>query len=140
LRRAGPYGGYLGARYDPVCAVCAEHAGDAIVDDKDAYNHKVVPRGEPRLPSLPADVTVDALDHRRVLLEQVNEKAGRLGSAGMELMTSRQKAAIQLLTSPAARRAFDLSLEPVAHRDRYGRDTFGASVLLARRPIRALLA
>src|SRR6266404_2358829 len=56
-------------------AVCAEHAGNAIVDDKDAYNHKVVPRGEPRLPPLPADVTVDSLDRRRTLLKQVDEQA-----------------------------------------------------------------
>src|SRR5204863_8871201 len=133
LRRAGPYGGYLGAQYDPVFAVCAEHAGNAIVDDKDAYNHKIVPRGEPRLPPLPADLTLDGLDRRRTLLEQVDEKARRIGSAGMELMTCRQQMAFQLLTSPAARRAFDLGREPPAVRDRYGRDTFGASVLLARR-------
>jgi hypothetical protein len=137
LRRAGPYGGYLGSQHDPVFAVCAEHAGDAIVDDKDFYNHKVVPRGEPRLPSLPADVTVDALDRRRTLLEQVDQRARRLGSAGMELMTRRQQLAFQLLTSPAARRAFDLGQEPEAVRDRYGRDTFGASVLLARRLVEA---
>ncbi len=137
LRRAGPYGGYLGAQYDPVFAVCAEHTGNAIVDDKDAYNDKIVPRGEPRLPPLPADVTVDALDRRRALLEQVDEKARRLGSAGMELMTRRQQVAFQLLTSPAARRAFDLEREPAAVRDRYGRDTFGASVLLARRLVEA---
>jgi hypothetical protein len=137
LRRAGPYGGYLGARYDPVFAVCAEHAGNAIVDDKDAYNPKRVPRGEPRLPPLPADVTVEGLDRRRTLLEQVDERARRLGSAGVELMTCRQQQAFQLLTSAAARRAFDLSEEPAAARDRYGRDTFGASVLLARRLVEA---
>jgi hypothetical protein len=137
LRRAGPYGGYLGALYDPVFAVCAEHAGNAIVDDKDAYNHKIVPRGEPRLPPLPADVTVNALDSRRTLLQQIDERAHRLCSGRMELMTYRQQQAFQLLTSPAARRAFDLSREPAAVRDRYGRDTFGASVLLARRLVEA---
>jgi hypothetical protein len=137
LRRAGPYGGYLGGQYDPVFAVCAEHTGDAIVDDKNFYNHKIVPRGEPRLPPLPVNVTVDGLNRRRTLLEQVDEKARRLGSADMELMTSRQQLAFQLLTSPAARRAFDLGREPTAVRDRYGRDTFGASVLLARRLVEA---
>jgi hypothetical protein len=137
LRRAGPYGGYLGGRYDPVFAVCAEHTGDAIVDDKNFYNPKVVPRGEPRLPSLPASVTVDGLNRRRTLLEQVDEKARRLGSADMRLMSTRQRLAFQLLTSPAARRAFDLGREPAAVRDRYGRDTFGASVLLARRLVEA---
>jgi hypothetical protein len=137
LRRAGPYGGYLGAQYDPVFAVCAEHAGNAIVDDKDAYNHKIVPRGEPRLPPLPADVTVDSLDRRRTLLQQVDEKARRLGSASMGVMTTRQQQAFQLLSSPSARLAFDLNKEPPAARDRYGRDTFGSSVLLARRLVEA---
>jgi hypothetical protein len=137
LRRAGPYGGYLGARFDPVFAVCAEHAGDAIVNDKDFYNHKITPRGEPRLPPLPANVTLDGLSRRRTLLEQIDEKSRRLGSASVELMTDRQHQAFQLLTSEAARRAFDLSREPPAARDRYGRDTFGASVLLARRLVEA---
>jgi hypothetical protein len=137
LRRAGPYGGYLGAQYDPVFAVCAEHTGDAIVDDKDAYNHKIVPHGEPRLPPLPADVTLDGLDRRRTLLNQVDEQARRLASTRMELMTFRQQQAFQLLTSPTARQAFDLGKEPASVRDRYGRDTFGASVLLARRLVEA---
>jgi hypothetical protein len=137
LRRAGPYGGYLGAQYDPVFAVCAEHTGDAIVEDKDAYNHKIVPRGEPRLPPLPADVTLDSLDHRRTLLQQVDDQARRLGSSRMELMTYRQQQAFQLLISPVARSAFDLSQESPAVRDRYGRDTFGSSVLLARRLVEA---
>jgi hypothetical protein len=137
LRRAGPYGGYLGSRYDPVFSVCAEHTGNAIVDDKDAYNPKIGLRGEPRLPKLPTDITVDGLDRRRTLLEQVDDKARRFSSANVELMTCRQQQAFQLLTSEAARRAFDLSREPEAARARYGRDTFGASVLLARRLVEA---
>jgi uncharacterized protein (DUF1501 family) len=52
-------------------------------------------------------------------------------------MICRQQQAFQLLTSQAARRAFDLSQEPTVVRDRYGRDTFGASVLLARRLVEA---
>src|SRR5207247_3485623 len=53
------------------------------------------------------------------------------------LMTCRQQQAFQLLTSQSARLAFDLNKEPPAARDRYGRDTFGASVLLARRLVEA---
>src|SRR5438270_12162589 len=52
-------------------------------------------------------------------------------------MTCRQRLDFQLLTSPLARRAFDLNKEPAAVRERYGRDTFGASVLLARRLVEA---
>jgi hypothetical protein len=42
-----------------------------------------------------------------------------------------------IITAPAARRAFNLDLEPAAVRDRYGRTTFGQSCLLARRLIEA---
>jgi hypothetical protein len=42
-----------------------------------------------------------------------------------------------LLTSPAAKRAFDVAAEPQRLRDRYGRTTFGQSCLLARRLVEA---
>jgi uncharacterized protein (DUF1501 family) len=42
-----------------------------------------------------------------------------------------------LLTSPAAKRAFDVASEPANVRERYGRTTFGQSCLLARRLIEA---
>src|SRR5262249_38104357 len=45
--------------------------------------------------------------------------------------------AFDLLSSPAAQRAFDISAEPAGVRDRYGRHTFGQSVLLARRLVEA---
>jgi hypothetical protein len=41
--------------------------------------------------------------------------------------------ALSMLTSPRVRDAFDLSSEPEAIRDRYGRTTYGQSCLLARR-------
>jgi hypothetical protein len=48
-----------------------------------------------------------------------------------------QEQAWNVLTGPKARRAFDLSLEPVWVRDRYGRNTWGQRCLLARRLIEA---
>src|SRR5262249_39426356 len=53
------------------------------------------------------------------------------------LMSHRQHQALDLLLSAGARSAFDLSKEPAAMRDRYGRDVFGSSVLLARRLVEA---
>ncbi|MFO0864690.1 MAG: DUF1501 domain-containing protein [Gemmataceae bacterium] len=41
--------------------------------------------------------------------------------------------ALSLLASPRFRQAFDLSREPAAARDRYGRTTYGQGCLLARR-------
>ena len=45
--------------------------------------------------------------------------------------------ALDLVTSPAARRAFDLGAEPRALRDRYGHHPFGQALLLARRLVEA---
>src|SRR5205814_8213867 len=49
----------------------------------------------------------------------------------------RQRQVFELLLSATARRAFDLGREKSATRDRYGRDVFGSSVLLARRLVEA---
>lgn len=45
--------------------------------------------------------------------------------------------ALRMLTSPAARRAFDLSLEPQPVRERYGMHAWGQQLLLARRLVEA---
>lgn len=48
-----------------------------------------------------------------------------------------QRRALAVLEADAARRAFDLEQEPAMSRDRYGRTSFGQSVLLARRLVEA---
>jgi hypothetical protein len=48
-----------------------------------------------------------------------------------------QERAIDLVTAPDARRAFDLEAEPVEKRDRYGRHPLGQNLLMARRLIEA---
>jgi hypothetical protein len=45
--------------------------------------------------------------------------------------------ALELVTGPAARAAFDLDREPAAVRDRYGRHPLGQNLLLARRLVEA---
>src|SRR5205823_6617937 len=64
---------------------------------------------------------------------------GRLGS-GVPVpgdVDAYRARAFDLVSSPAAQRAFDLSREPDVMRDRYGRHTFGQSCLLARRLVEA---
>jgi uncharacterized protein (DUF1501 family) len=51
----------------------------------------------------------------------------------MQAIDDFEAQALNLLTSPAARQAFDLSREPDAVRERYGRTRIGQSLLLARR-------
>ena len=48
-------------------------------------------------------------------------------------MSDQQQSAFNLLTSQSVRDAYDISQEPKALRDEYGRHTFGQSALLARR-------
>jgi hypothetical protein len=59
------------------------------------------------------------------------------GPAGAGNWSELSKFALNLVTSGAAREAFNLSLEPAKVRDRYGRHTWGQSCLLARRLIEA---
>ncbi len=71
---------------------------------------------------------------RQELLTSLDEARSRLAKqAEGSSWTGYQEQAFGLLTSKAARDAFDLSQEPDTIRDRYGRNIHGQSVLLARR-------
>jgi Protein of unknown function (DUF1501) len=134
LRRAGPYGGYLGPRFDPVFATAEAHASDSIQESKEFYSHTITPAGEPRLPKIGGELTLDALDRRRSLVDQLDARAAAF-DVGPHF--ARRDAAFDLLLSPKAKTAFDLDREPLKLRERYGRDLFGSSVLLARRLVEA---
>ena len=72
LRRAGPYGGYLGPAFDPMFSTCDPKWAKEKVD---FYDHEHVPMGEPTLPRLDGGVTMDALDRRRSLVRQLDDAA-----------------------------------------------------------------
>lgn len=55
----------------------------------------------------------------------------------MESMDKYQQRAVSMLLSDRAKKAFDLSLEPDAVRDRYGRHCWGQRALMARRLVEA---
>ena len=134
LRRAGPYGGYLGPKFDPVFSTADAHASDSITESKDFYSHTITPPGEPRLPKIEGGLTLDALNTRRTLVQQLDAKASQYD---VRHHATRRDAAFDLLLSPKAKTAFDLSQEPHKLRARYGNDLFGQSVLLARRLVEA---
>lgn len=118
----GFFGGFLGRSYDPLF----------VLKDPNAADFKV-----PEL-SLETDVSPQRLAERRRLYEglgaQLPHHVHR--SAATE-MTALQGRALDLLTTPAAQRAFRLDEERDADRERYGRNVYGQSVLLARRLIEA---
>ena len=132
LRRAGPYGGYLGPNYDPLMSTCEPKWN--MEGKVPFYDHTHRPLGEPQLPKFDGGATLDVLNQRKTLVDQLDSASHRLDQiAASDRLTTKRAEAFELLTSPRARMAFDLSAETPAMRDRYGRDLFGQSVLLARR-------
>jgi len=72
---------------------------------------------------------------RRKLLGEVDHLQRHVETGSMLERDTAYARAFNLLTNPESKKAFDLSEEPSKLRDRYGRNTFGQSCLLARRLI-----
>ena len=117
-------GGFLGAAYAPL------RVGTDL-DNPSAPGFKV------KAFDTPTDVTAARLRDRQALLARA-EGAGRT-PAGHEPgnMGKYREKAVDLLTGPAARVAFDLDREPAKLRERYGRHPLGQNLLMARRLIEA---
>jgi hypothetical protein len=87
---------------------------------------------------LPPDLTLDRLESRRTLRQHFDrlERANDL-SGTMDAMDRFQRQAFDFISGSAARKAFDIGSEPAALRERYGRNNWGQSALLARRLVEA---
>lgn len=118
----GQDAGLLGVRYAPWLLPCDPAAADFKVSD-------LTP---------PSEVPALRFTDRGRLLEQVNRHFDAVHQSGAPSQyTPHAQRAFDLLSSTAARRAFDLSQEPARVRERYGRSRFAQSVLLARRLVEA---
>src|SRR5262249_42738377 len=118
----GQTAGFLGARYEPFWL-----------------------RPDPKAPEFvfrELEVGQD-FSHRRIRardgllrgIDQAQDLAARPGAAAD--MSGFQSRAVDLIASAATRRALQLDREEPRRRDRYGRNVFGQSCLLARRLIEA---
>lgn len=135
LRRAGPYGGYLGSQYDPLFTVWYKK-----FDQKGAFYKPVDAFGTPVLPSLDSlpDVTANRLNRRQSLLDQLDQSLASVErSRSVDSMGHFQQQAFSLLTSAKTRSAFDVSNEPASIRERYGRTVWGESMLICRKLVEA---
>ncbi len=93
-----------------------------------------------RLPelSLPANLSPERLGNRREVLRLIDQQTELLEfSAKARGIDAHYARALTMLSSPGVRKAFDLSSEPDAVRERYGRTTYGQGCLLARRLVEA---
>ncbi len=113
----GQDAGWLGDNADPWLLTCDPNQSDFKAPDI----------------SLPLDITPERLAHRQDLQRLMNAHFGVLDRAPVQRWSIWQAKAFDLLRAEEAQRAFALEQEPVAMRERYGRNRFGQSVLLARR-------
>lgn len=136
IRRPGPYGGFLGARYDPVFSEC-NPAFDR--EPKVPFYDPVWPMGEPQLPFEDArpELTLQRIGQRQRLVEQFDQLRRNEQAPALVRMDQVKRRAYDMLTSSRTREAFDLAREADATRDRYGRNLFGSSMLVARRLVEA---
>jgi hypothetical protein len=114
----GQGAGYLGAACEPL-VLCGDPAANGVRVADDRAPASVDPA---RLPGRTA--LVDAVDAAQRAFDAAGDVRGRDAATGE---------AFGRLFSSRARRAFDLGGEADGLRDRYGRNTFGQSCLLARR-------
>ena len=82
--------------------------------------------------SYASELTLARLQDRRHLVASMDQARRALDARATDMNEHYQRA-FGMMTSREVARAFDISQEPRAVRDRYGRHTFGQSALLARR-------
>ncbi|MBI1324059.1 DUF1501 domain-containing protein [bacterium] len=87
---------------------------------------------------LPAGVDEKKFNSRRTILEAVNDHFAQKEKAdNLKAMDTFYDRAYSLISSKAAREAFDINAEPAAVRDEYGRNEAGQRMLMARRLVQA---
>lgn len=146
--RAGPYAAFLGEQFNPVWTNYVGTAnrstrmelGALRFNDPEPYvglepgSYFVVPSAT----TLQPGITLDRLDGRRSLLEQIDDGRAALERATGDARLDRyQQMAFSLLQSDKLRNALDLRLEPERAREGYGHTLFGQSCLAARRLVEA---
>ena len=118
----GQHASFLGKAHDPLL----------VTQDPNAPDFRL-----PEL-SLPSSLSLGRLDSRREMLRLIDRQTGLMEfSARARGIDAHVERALSMLTAPQVKRAFDLSQEPAAVRDKYGRTTYGQGCLLARRLVEA---
>jgi hypothetical protein len=87
--------------------------------------------------NLAKGLSVGCLEDRRSLLKHFDRARRHLDAAVADARDRFQEEAFEFVTGPTARWAFDINREDPRLRDRYGRQTWGQSTLLARRLVEA---
>jgi hypothetical protein len=134
IRRPGPYGGFLGSRFDALTTECDPSKAKDAPEPTPGKPQAVL--GTPRMPQtqLPVDITLDRLYDRRNLLDQFDDQQRQLEQArAVDTFDRNHRRAYDILTSAELKSAFSLEQEDPRLVERYGKTLFGNSTLIARR-------
>jgi Protein of unknown function (DUF1501) len=117
----GGTAGYLGIVHNPFEILADPNAGGFTARD-------ITP---------PPGVDAQRLNRRRTMLDMVDgfQREAERQPAAFDSLDKHYQAAMNLITAPETRQAFEIGSENPRLRDRYGRNRFGQSLLLARRLI-----
>ncbi len=130
------FAGHLGKRYDPflVNAAARLPVYDLVGNDTGRTSGADLFR-------LPAGLSYERIGERRALLQQFDALRKQVdGSEALQTMDRYNQQAVDVLLGRRMQEALDLSREPVATRDRYGKHLWCQQALLARRMIEAGVA
>ena len=113
--------GFLGPTFDPFVS------GEPTAEDFSVQDL-----------TLPSGINLSEARSRTGLLAALNREFKQVEQSPLiDSMDEFYQKAFDLISSPAAKRAFDISAEPDKLRDAYGRTTIGQGALLARRLVEA---
>jgi hypothetical protein len=139
----GPFAGEMGRKHDPwLIEASPFHPGAYGAFPTYEFDHQERPIKSPRnrfvMPnlSLPEGFAEGRLGERLALMQYIDGQRRDLEHAG-ELFDQNRQNAISLLTHERVRRAFDVSKSDARDLDRYGRNAFGWSLLMARQLVEA---
>ena len=120
---SGQTGGFMGSQYDPWHVTKDPNAADFNIDEL----------------TLLKDLTEQRIQNRRNLLSSLDSQHQHLQAplVAQSLSRSVEKAHHLLGAAGQFRNVFDMNRESPEMRDRYGRHSFGQSLLLARRLVEA---
>lgn len=142
ITRPGPpptnefVGGWLGGQYGPFCVGGEPAQPDFTVGEKSANPSPIASEDlAPKTLAFLDGLNIDRLGERSHLRQLLDGAVGDIEKRGA--MDGHYGNAFELLSSLAVRRAFDMSQEPEATRDAYGRTKLGGRCLLARRLVEA---
>ena len=114
----GTYAGFLGPRYDPIEL---KAPGEVNAPPPHSFD-------------LPEGLGASRMQARLGLLKLIeNQERAMQSAAATQGLDSFREQALRMVSSQQAKAAFDLELEDPRSRDRYGRNEYGESFLLARR-------